>query len=302
MPSAADTLYSRDVPREQGVHPPSNYCLGVVCSRYAASERGLGHPPGARNCRSRTRTDRHLLKVRCQAVRKHPMAPRKRLPGRSHIAQLPLLPTARFDDHVTVTCPGTLDQRPGRSPAPRTTGRLSVNNRHSPPALRGRSSAAAPVRQAVTTAASCAPVRRGCIFGSIGESRRRSCGAFLHTRPTQRRFPKLSPDDFPAIPYGRRQGNPSNSPRASSFHGMRRKGNVRLAPSPFSTDRASVFRGPRPHEHWEHAPRTLGTPGKPLPTAPRSRTFPACRTNDHALMATAGVLGDRHKRMVEQDC
>lgn len=42
VPPAADTLYSRDVPREQGVHPLSNYRSGVTCSRYAASERCLG--------------------------------------------------------------------------------------------------------------------------------------------------------------------------------------------------------------------------------------------------------------------
>jgi hypothetical protein len=34
-------LYAEDVPREQGVHPPSNYLRGVGCSRYAASERRL---------------------------------------------------------------------------------------------------------------------------------------------------------------------------------------------------------------------------------------------------------------------
>jgi hypothetical protein len=42
VPTATDTLYSRDVPREQGVHPLSNYRSGVTCSRYAASERCLG--------------------------------------------------------------------------------------------------------------------------------------------------------------------------------------------------------------------------------------------------------------------
>jgi hypothetical protein len=54
VPTAADTLYSRDVPREQGVHPPSNYCSGVTCSRYAASERCLGRFTEATlNCRPR---------------------------------------------------------------------------------------------------------------------------------------------------------------------------------------------------------------------------------------------------------
>lgn len=54
VPTAADTLYIRDVPREQGVHPPSNYRSGVTCSRYAASERGLRRfREAAVNCRPR---------------------------------------------------------------------------------------------------------------------------------------------------------------------------------------------------------------------------------------------------------